>query len=93
MKIRLVLVFNLSVLFLVTPALTFANEKPEILNVVEAFCKLDFEGARLSSRTGHRITPYVTWEDEPGWDIALAIKSYRIGTVSVDRQKARVTVR
>ena len=93
MKRRTVLPLIPIFLITVLPVSTYADYEKEVLDVVRAFCKLDFEGARLSSRTWNKISPYVAWEEEPGWDVALAIKHYDIGKVVVSRQRAVVTVR
>jgi hypothetical protein len=93
MKIRFFLILSYALLVVAVPSITYSDEKTEILGVVEAFCNLDFHGARLSSHTWDKISAYVAWEEEPGWDIALAIKRYHIGKVVVSGQRAVVTVR
>jgi len=93
MKVKFFVLLNLVFLVIAVPITANPNEKAEILDVVEAFCRLDFEGSRLSSRTWNEILPYVTWEEEPGWDMALAIKGYHIGEVSVSAKQAMVTVK
>ncbi len=49
--------------------------------VVEEYCKLDFDGARLSaSAPGYqRIYTLVSWETEPGWDQNLLVSSFVVG--------------
>jgi hypothetical protein len=92
-KSRIVLALVLICLIIVPSVSTLAYSEKQAHDVARVFCKLDFEGVRLSSRTWNKILPYVAWEEEPGWDIALAIKRYAIGKVVVEGQRAVVTVR
>ena len=70
----------------------FASPKDDVLNVIHSYCKADFEGARLSSVTYPEAFKYVSWEDEPGWDIVTGISSYVITSVTISGAKAKAVV-
>lgn len=65
--------------------------------VVEQFCKLDANGARLSTEGWKKIAPFVTWSAEmhdeimPGEHINI-IKKYRVKNVVIFNAKAKVDV-
>jgi len=67
-----------------------ASRKPA--NVVKEYCRLDSEGARLSSETWPRVAPLVGWEEEPGWDTATLVSRYRIESTAVGPDHATVIV-
>ena len=47
--------------------------------VVEEYCRLDLEGARMSSSTWAKVKGLVAWEEEPGWDVVVIVATYRLG--------------
>ena len=69
----------------------FAAETPK--EVVTRFCKLDFEGHRLSSASYSQIAPLVMYPDEPGWDTVLGVHKYEIVNQTIEGNAAKVTVR
>ncbi len=86
---KLVLIF-----ILLSPIVTNAggNDKVEVRRVVERFCRLDFEGARLSTDAYQPILSLISYPAEPGWDRAIGITWYKIKSVSVEDNEAEVTV-
>jgi hypothetical protein len=71
-----------------------SNETPPA-SVVQEYCRLDFEGARLSSQNpdNERISELVTWHIEPGWDTSVVIRTFEIVSTSLGPRKSSVTVR
>jgi len=64
-------------------------------SVVRDYCKLDFEGARLSSESSdfEKYFALVAWPDEPGWDGAVVIRNFRIVLSGSAQPVSKVTVR
>lgn len=60
--------------------------------VVAAFCKLDFEGSRLSSEKYKDIKPLVAYPEEPGWDTVIGIYGYEIKKESIENSSAEIIV-
>jgi hypothetical protein len=60
--------------------------------VVAAFCKLDFEGNRLSSEKYKNIKSLVSYPDEPGWDTVIGIHGYEIKKEKIENASAEITV-
>jgi len=47
--------------------------------VVQEYCSLDLNGARVGGSLGvPRIFKLVTWTVEPGWDTITVVRSYRL---------------
>lgn len=63
--------------------------------VVRQYCKLDSEGARLSSQNPYldNIFSLATWQDEPGWDSATVTRGFAITQARAGRATSAVTVR
>jgi hypothetical protein len=59
--------------------------------VVDSYCTLDFNGARLTDTA--EIEKLTTFKNEPGWDICVVCKSYRIGSSQIRQGSASVVVR
>ena len=68
----------------------FATETPK--EVVARFCKLDFEGHRLSSASYPHIAPLVMYPEESGWDTVLGVSKYEIRNQTIEGNTAKVTV-
>ncbi len=45
---------------------------------VKAFCDLDAQATRLSSETWPRVRPYISWDDEAGWDQTVVISGFSV---------------
>ena len=60
--------------------------------VVTEFCRLDANGARLSTAAYRKINPLVAWPEEPGWDTAVVIGGYETSKASFDGDGERATV-
>ena len=54
----------------------------EPLNLVSQYVKLDYAGARLSSDTYRNVSSLTSWEEEPGWDSAVVVSSYKVEPTS-----------
>lgn len=77
--------------FLLLPiSFTMAADTP--IDVVRKFCQLDYEGARLSSEGFKKLQPLIAYPDEPGWDIAIGIRSFKIKSENIHGNKAEVVV-
>lgn len=75
-----------------SPLLLFAQKSIPPAEVVRAFCKLDFEGARLEAANYPKIAKLYSWKGEPGWDTALIVKSFRVKPVANNGNTASVIV-
>lgn len=60
--------------------------------VVEAYCKLDFDGALTSSEGWPTISPLFVWPDAPGWDTFTVVRSYKVGAAKETGNTATVPV-
>jgi hypothetical protein len=68
--------------------------KPEAAqNVVREFCRLDYQGARLSPEGWARVKPLTTWSDNPAWRYFEVISRYDQLDDNTSLHSARVTVR
>jgi len=70
---------------------SMAEDSPS--EVVRKFCQLDYEGARLSSKTYSAILPLIAYPAEPGWDTAVGIKGYSIKNEMIVDDAAEVVVK
>jgi len=61
-------------------------------SVVAAYIEGDGEGLALDGETVSALLKYTTWDDAPGWDVFIVIKSYDIGEVGYDGDKASVQI-
>ena len=67
-----------------------------VKKVVDKYCQLDFDGARVSANDYEKIRSLMSWEEdqvEPGWDCAKIISGYRIISEKIDIDEAVVTVK
>ena len=64
-------------------------------SVVREYCRLDLEGARLSSNNpdSEKYFALVAWPDEPGWDGAIVIRNFAVTRSSSGQALAEVTVK
>jgi hypothetical protein len=64
-------------------------------SVVQKYCKLDLDGARLSSQNPSNdvITALATWSIEPGWDTSVVVSTFEIVSTSLGSKESSVTVR
>jgi hypothetical protein len=77
---------------LLTAVACASAEGIEARAVVERYCQLDFDGARLGISEDATIWTLVAWENEPGWDTTLIASSFRVERASQDESIAEVTV-
>jgi hypothetical protein len=54
---------------------------------VKAYCELDANGVRLTSRTWNKVLPYIAWSEEAGFDRAVVISGFSIGKVQKKNDK------
>jgi hypothetical protein len=57
--------------------------------VVAAYIEADGEGRALCSDTLERLRQYTKWTESPDWNHLVVTKSYDIGAVGWDSEKAR----
>jgi len=64
-------------------------------SVVQKYCKLDLDGARLSSQNSNNdaITALATWPIEPGWDTSVVVSAFEIVSKNIGPRESSVTVR
>jgi hypothetical protein len=43
---------------------------------LKAFLDLDCQGKRLTSKTWSKLLPYISWQEEAGWDRVTVITGY-----------------
>ena len=60
--------------------------------LLEAYCSLDFDGARLGSTTGEQIWSMVAWENEPGWDAVKLVEGFTIGAPQASGNRIEIPV-
>jgi hypothetical protein len=61
---------------------------------VKAYLDLDGQGKRLTSKTWSKVLPYISWQEEAGWDRVTVITGYVITKTEVKKNmSALVTVR
>ncbi len=81
MKVRVVAIVlvlaSITSVAMAQAAPTAAPKLPK--EVVEAYCKLDFDGALTSSEGWPTISPLFVWPDAPGWDTFTVVRSYKVG--------------
>ena len=80
----------ISILIIFAASQSYASETPS--GVVAEFCKLDFEGHRLSSAAYEPIKPLIMYLAEPGWDIVLGVHSYELSSETIEGNIAKVIV-
>ncbi|MCH8287386.1 hypothetical protein IIB79_12830 [candidate division KSB1 bacterium] len=54
------------------------------LEIVTEYCQLDFEGARLSSKT---------WESGAGWDAIAVVSGFKVKTLTTNGNKSEVEIK
>lgn len=60
--------------------------------IMSLFCKLDADGARLSSDTRRDIEQLLDWGEEGGYDEMVVIKSFKIHKEYIRKSTATVSV-
>jgi len=60
--------------------------------LLEAYCTLDFDGARLSSTTGTQVWSMVAWENEPGWDSVKLVEGFTVGAPKASGNRIEIPV-
>ena len=60
--------------------------------LLQAYCALDFGGARLSSTTFEKVYPLITWEDEPGWDAIKLVDGFTLGAPRASGNRIEIPV-
>lgn len=78
------------VIFLLSTLPCLAGSSPA--EIVQQYCQYDFEGARLSSETWPQVAHLISWEVEPGWDIASGVAGFRVVSEKMSGNKATVQV-
>lgn len=71
----------------------FAADQIEPSQVVERFCKVDFDGARLSGESATSARDLTDWIDEPGWDSTIVITGYKLSKPQSTSETKTVSVR
>ncbi len=90
-KIKHIRLFYVVVLF-ASGVCCSAESVPHPRDIVEKYCRFDFEGARLTSETWAQGASLVTWEEEPGWDTIVVVSDFEVVSVKRETNTALVTV-
>jgi len=61
--------------------------------VVGSYCRLDYEGARLSKESWPRLKPLTTWKDNPDWQGFTIVSQYDVLASDESLRGATVRVR
>lgn len=77
-------------IFLLPISPCFADVSPS--ETVQQYCQLDYDGQRLSSASWPRVAHLVSWQVEPGWDMATGVTGFRITSEMVDGNSATIQV-
>ncbi len=81
-------------IFIVATPIIINSQENRItaVSTVEAFCREDFNGARLSTGNEQAINELGFWEWEPGWDGIDVISGFRTTEVSCSGDTAKVLI-
>jgi hypothetical protein len=94
MKTPILILLSLTLLITVTKIdVAFAVDQIEPNQVVERFCKVDFDGARLSSETSASARELTDWVDEPGWDSMVVITGYKLSKPQSTSKTSTISVK
>ena len=77
-------------IFLLSISPCFADVSPS--ETVQQYCQLDYDGQRLTSETWPLVAHLVSWQVEPGWDMATGVTGFQITSEIVDGNTATVQV-
>ena len=72
-----------------------ASDETSPASVVQNYCKLDLDGARLSSQNpqSDKIASLATWPIEPAWDTSVVVSNCQTISTSLGLKRSSVTVR
>jgi hypothetical protein len=73
-------------------ARSLANLPDSASQLLEAYCSLDFDGARLNSSTGKQVWSMVAWEHEPGWDAVKLVEGFTLGAPKASGNRIEIPV-
>ncbi len=69
------------------------SNEADVRNRVGQYCRLDYQGARLSDQDWQKLKPVVNWSSNPEFPLIDVVSRYDIGSnVTQDHNKWRVTV-
>jgi hypothetical protein len=77
------------VLLLTASAFADADYPGAPASVTAGYIEADGAGLALNGETAPKVLSYTKWEDAPGWDSFVVIKSYDIGAVGWNRDKSK----
>jgi len=75
-----------------SPARPVAHLPNTANQLLEAYCALDFDGARLSSTTFEKVDSLVAWEQEPGWDAVKLVEGFTLGAPQASGNRIEIPV-
>ena len=73
-------------------ALGHAGDKNGPAEIMDEYCKLDFDGGQLTGEGWHKMAHLFTWSDAPGWDQFSVVRDYKVVSAQVSGNRATVTV-
>jgi len=90
MQIKLI---ALAIIVMAMFPLAFAkNDLEAPAKVVDQYCTLDYNGARLTSNGMAQISKLASFKGEPGWDSVVVSESYCINSSRINGDHASVQV-
>jgi len=94
MKTSILIILFLALLITVTKIdAAIAADQIEPSQVVERFCKVDFDGVRLSGESSASARDLTDWVDEPGWDSMIVITGYKLSKLHSINKTITVSVK
>jgi len=72
--------------------LTLPAQAQEPKAIVQQYCQADYKGTRLDGGSWRNIADLILWDNEPGWDSAVIVGSYRVNDI-VSQDDSVATVR
>ena len=94
------MLYRLQLTILLTCACSFAQSMPLGIresrqpsrNVVNSYCRMDYEGFRLLKDSWARLKPLTTWKENPDWKGFTVVSRYELLDASEGSRAATVSV-
>ena len=77
----------LALLFTASPLLADTDYPGAPASVTAAYIEADGAGLALDGETAPKLLSFTTWDDAPGWDSFVVIKSYDIASAGWENDK------
>ena len=94
------MLYRLQLTILLTCACSFAQipihgiaHRDSSRNVVNSYCRMDYQGFRLASDSWTRLKPLTTWKENPDWQGFTVVSQYEVLETSEGIRAASVSVK